>query len=157
MLSESVGGSCGRSTHCRRPIFPLLPRGWRLSTSVTAPPLTSDSKSVHSGRSSVSGNTTHSHGPSIFGAASGERRIVRAKRVLYSRVTPLGAKGRNLVVDRSLAMLSWLTPQSGIRPICCCLQDSFRVNPVNPARGIYPICRCAEDADAFKLVKPAKG
>ena len=69
MLFHPVGGSLWE-VHTLSPTkFPSVAPWVAISTSVTAPPLTSDNQSVSfTSLPVVSGNTTHSHGPLYLGS-----------------------------------------------------------------------------------------
>ena len=106
------GGRLRESTHQSRRSPPPLPHDSKFSSSVTVPPLASDSKSVLRSRL-ASGNTAHNHGPSIFGPPIGNPGLLY-QMSLYSHVTYPGAKSPICCYFQHVAISSWLDLQAGI-------------------------------------------
>ena len=103
-------------------------------TSVTVPPLASDSKSVLLS-SMVSGNKTHNQGPSIFGPPCGKPGL---------SYTP-----RNFILGRN--------PSRGERSEISFTETSSHVKLVNPASADMSEILLAWRFNHFKLDNPARG
>ena len=133
------------STRYPRQIAPSVAPWVAISISVTAPPLTSDSKSVLLSNL-CTGNTTHSHGPSIFGPPFWKSRIcVPNGAFIFSRNPSKGEKSEMLLLQRHLAMLSWLTLASGD------MSDMLLSSKIRPLSLLIPQGRDIRYVVALKI------
>ena len=122
MLFHPVGGSLW-DVHTSAPTeCPTVAPWVAISTSVTVPPLASDSKSVPLS-SSASGNTTQSHGPSILGPPFGNAGLSNQMSFMFSRNPSKGEKLEISLCERS-SHVKLVNSQGGICPISRCFQDS---------------------------------
>ena len=121
------------STPHRRQAFPLLPHGWQLPSSVTVPALASASKSVPLS-SLVSGNTVHSHGPSIFDPPIGNPGLAYEMSFIFSRIPSKGEKSEILLSWR-FSHFKLVKPATGDISETWFQAKPKRFSPVNLARN----------------------
>ena len=133
MLFFPVGGILWEVQTLSPTDFPAVAPWVETSTSVTVPPLTSDSKSVLLS-SSVSGNTTHNHGPSIFGPPFGNPGLLCQMSVIFS---PKPSRGEKSEI--------WFAATLS------------HVKLVNLARGVTSDMSLSKTFSHVKLVNPASG
>ena len=106
--------------------------------------------------SSVSGNTTHNHGPSIFGPPFGNPGLPCQRRFIFSRIPSKGEKSEiSLLLTAS--HFKFVNPASGDTSDILLCSRFRRFNPVNAARGDIFDIPLPTRYSSFKPVKPARG
>ena len=98
MLFDPVGGSLWELHSLSPTKFPAAVPWVAIATSVTVPPLASDRKSIPSS-SLLSGNHTHSHGPSILGPPFGKAGLSNQTSLIFSRNPSRGEMSEMLFLE----------------------------------------------------------